>query len=391
MKIIIASEIFPPDIGGPATYVEKMATSLVNDNHQVSVITYSDQEKLDSDNKYNFEIIRIKRCPNIFKRYFFYFYKLLKLSKPADLIFAQGPIPSGFPSILVKIFTGKKVVIKVVGDFSWERSRNVYGSLATIDDFQKQKYPIKLKILRWMQKIILNLANTVITPSHYLKKIVIGWGVRADKVRVVYNAIEQIDNPLTKDEAKKAIGCQGKDIIISVGRLVSWKGFETLIELFPKILEINNNFKLLIIGDGPERNKLEKQIGDLRLRDGVILCGQIKHEEMLIYMKAAYLFILNTAYEGLSHLLVESLMMKLPIITTNIGGNPEVIQNNYNGILVEYNNKDQLISAIRKLWQDKERLKRIIDNSQKSLNKFQFNEMYQQTLEIIKGVALGSP
>lgn len=386
MKIIIAAEIFPPDIGGPATYVEKMATRLVNDNHQVSVITYSDEAGFDFDNKYNFAIFRIKRCPTLFKRYFLYFYKLLKLSKNADLIFAQGPIPSGFPSILTKIFIGKKVIIKVVGDFSWERSRNVYGLNSSIDEFQIQKYPIKLKILRLMQKIIINKADTVITPSNYLKKIVTGWGVRADRIKVVYNAIEQIDCPQTKDEAKKTIGYPDKDIIISIGRLVPWKGFETLIEIFPKLLEINNNFLLLIIGDGPEKERLEKMTEDMHLMDKVILCGQIKHEEIASYLKAAWLFILNTAYEGLSHLLVEALMMKLSVITTNVGGNPEVIEDNFNGSLVEYNNKEQLISAVRNLWQNKEQQERFGENAQKSLDKFQFEEMYNKTLECFKNL-----
>lgn len=388
MKILFASEIFPPDIGGPATYVEKIASQLKADGQQVVVLTYSRGSHFLDDKKYQFLVFRISRKHHLWLRYFLYFFKLLRLSKDADVIFAQGPIPSGLPSIIVKFFTGKKVVIKVVGDFSWERSMNLYGLNFTIDEFQKQKHSLKIKFIRWLQKIVLNKADLVITPSYYLKTIVKGWGVKEEKIKVIYNAIEQIFCSLTKERAKEKIGVTG-DLLISAGRLVPWKGFGFLIKILPKILEINENFKLIIIGDGPEKDKLEKLIKESNLAEQVRLTGQVTHQDLAVYFKAADFFILNTSYEGLSHLLVEALMSGLPVITTNIGGNPEIIQDNYNGLLVNFNNEQELILAIKKLWQDKNLQNKFIDNSKSSLEKFQFEEMFIQTIGILKSL-LGS-
>lgn len=385
MKILFACEIFPPDIGGPATYVEKIAPQIIKDNHQVVVVTYSDKDFLENDKNLNYKVFRIRRKKNLIFRYFLYFFILYKLSKKADLIFAQGPIPSGLPSILVKLLSGKKVVIKVVGDFIWERSRNVYGLAANVDDFQKQKHSLKIKCLRWLQKTILNRADQVIVPSLYLKKIVTGWGVREQKIKVVYNAVEQINCSLSKAEAKQKINCQG-DIILSAGRLVPWKGFDFLIKTFPKILEINPNFKLVINGDGPELNKLKNLITELKLEGKVILTGQIEHRDMPIYYRAADIFILNTGYEGLSHILVETLMIEMLVIASDLGGNPEVIENNYNGLLIKYNDQTEIITAIRKLWQDKELQNKFRLNSKASLNKFQFENMYHQTLAVLTKV-----
>jgi len=385
MKIVFAAEIFSPDVGGPATYVNKLAQELVSQGHDVKVLTYSDSKSQSEDRKYNFKVFRVSRKTNVLFRYFKYLKQLKKLSRQADLIFAQGPIPSGLPAIIVKKLTGKKVIIKVVGDFSWERSRNVYGLTKNIDEFQNSKMPWKLKCLRWLQTKVLNQADLIITPSHYLKKIVSGWGINSDKVEVIYNAVEKIDCPLSPEAAKEDLKISG-NIILSIGRLVPWKGFETLIKIFPKLLEVNNNYKLVIVGDGPERKNLEELIKQNNLSGQVVLTGQINHRDIPKFLRAADFFVLNTSYEGLPHLVVEALMMKLPVITTKIGGNPEVIENGVNGLLIDYNNEGQLLDAVKKIWTDKELVNKFVMNSEASLTKFSFSEMYQQTVAQFKNI-----
>ena len=382
MKILFASEIFPPDIGGPATYVASVAARLQQDGHQVAVVTYSDDQTTANDKNRPFKIYRIKRQQNLLIRYLKYFFKLLNLAKNFEIIYAQGPIPSGGPAFFVKLLIRKKLVIKVVGDFSWERSRNIYGSDLTIDEFQNQKFSAKVKILRWLQKTILNSADLVITPSLYLKKIVSGWGVPPEKIKVIYNAVDLLSSPLTKAQAKNEIKINN-DLIISAGRLVPWKGFDFLIKIFPKILAINPNFHLLIIGPGPDKEKLNNLIEENNLTKEITLIGQIPHFQLAVYFRAADFFILNTSYEGLSHLLVEALMMGLPIISTKVGGNPEVIEDGVNGLLVEYNNEEKILAAIKKIYLDGNYKNNLIANSKLALKKFQFEEMYKQTINIL--------
>ena len=104
VKIVIAAEIFPPDIGGPATYSPKIAQALVEAGHQVSLICYSDKAQKDD---YPFTVIRIIRSK--FKLHYFKYYRQLKkLTADCDVIYAQGPVSSGWPALKVKKKLGRR-------------------------------------------------------------------------------------------------------------------------------------------------------------------------------------------------------------------------------------------------------------------------------------------
>src|SRR3989338_3586429 len=191
MRIVLAAGIYPPDIGGPATYTERLAKEL-----NQSVISYSGS---------------LKKYPMGLK-HFLYFLGLLLLAKDADVIYAQNVTSAGLPALLVSKLLKKRFVLKVVGDEAWE---------------QKKEY------LRGVQKYVAKNAERIIVPSQYVKKMVAGWGVSLDKINVIYNAVENISGPdISKEEAKKKLGIDG-DIILSAGRPVPWKGFDDLRSIMP--------------------------------------------------------------------------------------------------------------------------------------------------------------
>ncbi|MFH1427382.1 MAG: glycosyltransferase family 4 protein [Patescibacteria group bacterium] len=226
-------------------------------------------------------------------------------------------------------------------------------------NFKKKKYSQPVEKMRSLQKKVAKGAKLIITPSEYLKGIVKKWGVNENKIKVIYNSVEKIELELNNEEAKEKINLAG-NIILSVGRLVSWKGFSLLIDLMPEFLKINKNFKLLIIGEGPEREKLEFRIKpclpagrNSELTNSVYLLDAVPQEKLWVYFRAADIFILNTGYEGLPHIIIEAMQIGTPVITTDVGGNKEVIENNRTGLIVEYNNKVEIKDTIIKLWKDK--------------------------------------
>ena len=380
MNIIIASEIFPPDSGGPATFVVNLIPQLQKAGHAVKLITYGDLEiKI---KEYSFEVIRIPR-KNLAVKFFKYTLKLLKSAKDADVIFCQGPIASGLPALIVKKLTGKKVIMKIVGDVAWERARNKFGIKETVDEYQGEKYNWQINLSNKLKSFIVKRVDQIITPSNYLKGIVSGWGADTNKIKVIYNSFVLSAIDLTKEECKKEIGIQGK-IIMSIGRLASWKGFATLIELMPEFLKINPELKLMIVGSGPEEENLRKKIINLKLNDKIIMTGNIDHQELGKYYQAADFWILNTAYEGLSHVLLETLAYKLPVAVTNIGGNPEVIQDQVNGLLFEYDNKEEIAAAIKYLEENPDQCQKFIDESQRTLEKFSFSKMVEGYLRLFE-------
>lgn len=171
--------------------------------------------------------------------------------------------------------------------------------------------------------------------------------------------------------------------IISAGRLVPWKGFKMLIELMPDIIEIRNDVTLTIVGDGPERAKLEELVKFLNLHDKVKFLGNISRHDVLALVKASDLFVLNTGYEGLSHQLLEVMDIGIPIITTRVGGNPELIENGRDGLLVEYNNPGELLAAIRELIGAPGRARVLARNAREKLKQFDPEIISAQLAEIL--------
>lgn len=388
MKIVFATGIFPPDIGGPATYTERLTQELCQRNFKMAVITYSDikNSKVQPEiQNYDFPVVRVSRKYPKGLRHFLYFWHLFWLAKDCDVVYAQNLISAGFPALLVSKILRKKLVVKIVGDAAWEHGREKGGISDSLDFFQQKKYGWQIEFLRKIQRWVAKNVHKIITPSQYLKKIIVGLGVPPAKIEVIYNAPESIlRSGISKEAAKKNIGFGGEgDIILSVARLVPWKGILALIEIIPHLLSENPNFRLVVVGDGEEKKNLELRIRNLGLDEKVILAGRIGHERIPLYYKAADIFILNSEYEGLSHVILEAMQFGVPVVASNQGGNPELIQDNFNGFLTEYNNRDQLKEAILRIWRDKNLQEKFIQNSKEKLKEFTWDNLVEKTIKIL--------
>ena len=154
----------------------------------------------------------------------------------------------------------------------------------------------------------------------------------------------------------------------------------------PEILKEIPNAKLYIIGDGPEREALELKTKNYKLGTNIFLVGRLPHKETLAYLRAGDLFVLNTGYEGFSHFILEAMAMEIPVITTDIGGNPEAITSGQEGILTEYDDKDELKEAILALAKDKELRRKLADNAKEKIKEFNKERMIGETIKILFGV-----
>ncbi len=385
MKIIVAADIYPPDIGGPATYSKNLATELKNNGYDVQLICYGD--KFDSyDDEGGFKVTKIGRDRPLPLRYFEYFSNLLKICKDVDLIYVMGPVSAGFPVMMASKILKKKYITKVVGDYAWEQARGRFGVEDGIDEFQNKKYPFKIEIFRKIQSSVVQNATNVITPSHYLKGIVKGWGAKEDNIKVIYNSVNfDFVNIIDKTEAQEKIRIKGK-IIFSVARLVPWKGFEMLINIWPELLEKDQDLRLVIAGSGPEEGNLKTLIEKNNLEDKVFLVGKVEHKDLSTYFSASDIFVLNSGYEGLSHVLIEAMAHKLPIIASSKGGNVEVIEDRLNGFLAEYNNEEDWKKAILELVNNEELKNKFVENSLKDLDKFKYETMINNTLDFLENI-----
>lgn len=378
IKILILTGIFPPDIGGPATYVHNLSIDLQKKGHEVFIITYG-------KTKTNYSNVHVvsRSLPFPIRLFMYTLHAIIKGMK-YDVIYAQGPISSGIPALITKKILKKPFAIKIVGDFIWETAIAKKLINHSIDEFQNKKYSFKIELLRKIQSFVVKNADIVIVPSNYLKKIVNGWRVPDDKIKVIYNAIDRKKyNIPSKEKAREILGLNGL-IILTIGRLVPWKGIDKLIEVHTKIKKEFENLKLIIIGDGPEMDKLKKLARSSG--NNIIFTGRIDHSEIPIYLSACDIFVLNTKYEGMSHVLLEAMMIGIPIITTNAGGNSEIIKDGKNGLLFFPDNKEQLKEAIIKLLNNNELSDKFAMNSKIKIKKYEWNTLVDKTLNVLENL-----
>ncbi|MCK5027881.1 MAG: glycosyltransferase family 4 protein [Candidatus Pacebacteria bacterium] len=369
MNILIATGIYPPESGGPATYSKLLFDELPVLGIDVEVLPYR----------------KVAHIPKIF-RHSAYFLKVLQKGRNVDLIYAQDPVSVGFPAVCASVILRKPFVVKIVGDYAWEQGTQRFGVEDLLDEFStKGGYGFTVGLMKKIELFVAKHAHTVVVPSNYLKKIVSNWGVDEDKISVVYNAFD-VPNLLFSKEKLREKHKIKDTTLISVGRLVPWKGFKTLIEVFPKIQKKIPNLCLVIVGDGADRKMLELYVSKNNLQESVRFTGQLSHNETLEHIAAADMFVLNTSYEGFSHLLLETMALKTPLVTTNAGGNPELIENRKEGLLVECDDREALANSIYELLEDTQKTQKYSESAFNKVSKFTKERMLKSIVELLSSV-----
>ena len=206
---------------------------------------------------------------------------------------------------------------------------------------------------------------------------------------MIHNGIDALKMDfLSKDEArlklskKSAKIFQAKFIVGTIANFYPTKGLSFLIDAVHLLKNsISNeipNIKFLIIGDGEEKKNLELRIKNYGLEKEIILLGQIAEAHK--YIKAFDLFVLPSVKEGFPWVILEAMAAKLPIIATDVGAMPEIIENGKNGILVKPKNPQELAEAIKYLIENERILQELaIQAHQTVLFKFPIEKMIHET------------
>lgn len=368
MKVLLATGLYPPEIGGPATYSKILEAKLPAMGIIISVLP--------------FRVVRT--YPKII-RHIAYFFLVLKQGRAVDVIYAQDPMSVGLPSALAALLLRKKFLLKVVGDYAWEQSVQRFAYTDSLEAFQYAKLTLIPRILRSLERWVAKRAERVVVPSKYLGKIISAWGVPHKTISVIYNGIEEMHDTGNKSVLRGLLKFHGK-LIVSVGRLVPWKGFDTLIRALPRLREKFPDLKLLIIGAGPDLHALETVAENVGVADAVIFTGGLERDIVIRYVRASDVFVLNTAYEGFSHLILESLAIGVPVVTTRVGGNVEVIDHGKNGYLVKHNDVEGLCSYTSALLGDATLRANIVASGKRRAKQFSNDRMIGETAKLLQGV-----
>lgn len=167
-----------------------------------------------------------------------------------------------------------------------------------------------------------------------------------EKFLVIKNGvdIEYFDNIERKAELKQKFKIEEEKVILTGGRLSSEKGIDYFLRAAEKLIKIFPPVKFLIVGEGSEREKLEREVESMNLEEKVIFTGY--RDDLPQIMKISDVVVLSSKWEGLPNLLIEAMACKLPVVATNVGGCKEIVKEGENGFLVEYGDIENLTEKI---------------------------------------------
>lgn len=342
MKICMVG-YFPPHLGGISSYTYLLSRELVNRGDEVFVLTYPHENIRDIDG------IKVYTAPTLnikgLRGFIFFISATLKLisivrKNKIDLVHAHFILPPGLIAIICRAILGNKTAVTVHGSDIFVLSRK--------------------RVLRNVIKYVLNKSDYVFVISDSIKNKVLELNIKGihNKLKVTYNAVDvQKFRPDQKSNFKEEMNIDPlKPVVLFVGNLVWQKGVEYLIRAKEFL---NKDTEIVIVGDGPLLEEYKAIVEFENIVD-IKFTGARKDIDKI--MPAADVFVLPSLSEGRPSVIMEAMASGKPVIATNVGGIPELV-NDQTGILVNPEDPVGLAEAINKLLEDKELREKMGENA----------------------------
>jgi len=376
MKIMIVAPYFYPKIGGMENYAYNIAKGLKEEyNWEIVVITSNHEEKKYKEKKING--IKIYLLPRWFKisntpinpLWFFQIKRIIKNERP-DIINANTPVP--FIS---------DIAARVCGDLPFILTYHAAS-------LYKYKNPI-FNILIFLYKILIERntikkARIIIVVSEFIK-IKSSKNLRK-KMYVIYNSISKKDI-LSKTKIKVK---NNKIIFLaSLDKAHSWKGLDDIIQAVKWYVQnFNENIELLIVGDGDYKKHYKKVVEKLKIGQYVKFVGAKFGKDKYSFLRKAKILLTypKTANDAFPTVFLEAWASLVPIISSNIGPIPHIVDDRKNGYLVKPDSPKELAEGIYNLIQNNKLRNKLIVNGLYKVRDFTWNKQTKKTKEIIMGI-----
>lgn len=195
-------------------------------------------------------------------------------------------------------------------------------------------------------------ASKVIGVSDSLRRLAVQLGTPEARTMAIGNAVDSHRfRPLDRAEARQRYGLEATDpVMISVGWLIERKGFHRVIEIMPQLLQRYPRLRYLIVGGATGADNMEaqlrQQVSDLGLEEHVRFLGSMQPDDLKWPLSAADLFVLATRREGWANVFLEAMACGLPVVTTDVDGNSEVVCKPELGVTVPFGNENALLKAV---------------------------------------------
>lgn len=362
MKIAIVSLLFPPkSIAGTEIASYNLAKNLSKRGHEIHVITSKEEGLSKFDNRDGFYVHRLIFPQVRFLGLILFSVQVfLCLRKINPQIVHIQKTEMGIPGFLAKKILKKRYIV-------YCRGSEVY-------------FPWQFKDL--ISKVVFANASAVIALTKHMKM----------ELRKNYNVeIFVIPNGI---DLKKFLNIQkedttsnGEKIVLYVGSLRPVKGVKYLIEAMRIVIKNKPDTKLVIVGDGTEREQLEMLVRSLKLGRYIKFVGMVPNENVPEYMISSDIFVLPSLSEGFPNVILEAMASGLPIICTEVGGMREIIKEGENGFMVSTKNIEELSEKVLMLLQDDELRKNISKNNKIAVKKYDLENVVERIEKIYEATA----
>lgn len=239
--------------------------------------------------------------------------------------------------------------------------------------------------LSWLRGIIYRKAAVCVGASNATKDEFRKLGV--ERVLVIPNGVDVEQFRECADCARKRDG-MGGFTVLGVGRLEKVKGYRYLIEAFQKIKKEIPESRLMLIGDGSEKENLKREAEALRLEDSVEFLGEIAHDALPHYYHRADVFIMPSLAEGFGITALEAMAAGLPVVVTKVGGLLDIVENEKTGILVKSGNTEDIFHAVVRLYRDEHLRSRLVESAQRKVSDFDWNQSAKKISDIYRAAVI---
>lgn len=362
MKIAILVSGFPPrQLAGTEIATYNIAKHLAKLGHEVHIITSLDEGLPKESAAEGFYIHRVRVIRKTilgFASFFINVFLVIRKVNP-DLVHAQSIALAAY-ALMIKVMLKKPYVV-------YGRGSDIY---------------LSSRFYSLLSRLTLMNAGAVIAQTNNMKGAM--QEICERDIFVIPNGVNMDRfSRLSREESRSKLNIKGSDIILLfVGGLRSIKGVRYLVESMSIIKQESGNVRLLIIGDGKERQDLEKLATKLNLNECIHFVRQVPNEVIPEYMISSDLFILPSLSEGFPVTVLEAMAAGLPIVITRVGGMPEIVREGENGFLVEPKNPGHIAEKVRLLLEDNELRWRISENNRKKAEQYSWERIARNIQEV---------
>ena len=305
MKVTLATGIFYPDVGGPAIHVRKIAEALVASGAMVQVVTYGNSLEADS---FPFLVHRVSRHYPKVLRGLIYWWRVLQSALGGDIVYAFDLTAAGLPAFIVAKILRQKFVIRIGGDPIWERVVEHGLRFVSLRDYYAGRLYLEDRPgLFRLIKFILRHTDRVVLYNQMFKDFYIQYyAVAESKIIIIPNPIffrEQADSLLPLDP-----------VILFAGRFVAYKNLPLVLRVFDSVREKLGRGRLILIGHGPDRADLERQIAGLKSSARIQLLTSLPQEKLFELIRESAIAIGPALSEFNPNFILEALSFGKPVL-----------------------------------------------------------------------------